>query len=72
MFSTIWLINGTLTGTIISGQSGPESNGNKGVLCILQSPWVGPHYQMKLEVLPWTSNDLFFSEIWNIKLEFFK
>ena len=34
---SIWLIDGTLTGTTTLGQSGPGNNGNKGVLHILQS-----------------------------------
>ena len=37
MSSLIWPIDGTLTGTSKSDQSGPGSNGNKGVHHILQS-----------------------------------
>ena len=35
--SSIWPIDGTLSGATTSGQSGPGSNGNEGVLCIPQS-----------------------------------
>ena len=35
--SFIWHINGTLTATTTLGQSGPGSNGNKGILHISQS-----------------------------------
>ena len=35
--SSIWPIDGTLSGAITLGQSGPGSNGNKGVLHIPQS-----------------------------------
>ena len=36
-FSSIWPIDQTLSGAITPGQSGPESDGNEGVLCIPQS-----------------------------------
>ena len=36
-FSSIWPLDRTLSGATIPGQSGPESNGNEGVLRILQS-----------------------------------
>ena len=36
-FSSIWPIDRTLSGVTTPGQSGPGSNGNKGVLCIPQS-----------------------------------
>ena len=36
-FSSIQPIDRTLPGAIIPGQSGPRSDGNEGVLCILQS-----------------------------------
>ena len=36
-FSSIWPIERTLSGATTPGQSGPGSNGNKGVLCIPQS-----------------------------------
>ena len=36
-FSSIWPIDRTLSGATIPGQSGPRSDGNKGVLCIPQS-----------------------------------
>ena len=36
-FSTIRLIDRTLSGTTTPGHSGPGSDGNEGVLCILQS-----------------------------------
>ena len=35
--SSIWPIDRTLSGATTLGQSGPESNGNEGVLCIPQS-----------------------------------
>ena len=38
MCCSTWLIDKTLTGTTISGQGGAESDGNKGVLHILQTP----------------------------------
>ena len=44
-FSSIWLIDGTLSGATILGQSGPGSDGNKEVLCIHQSSsisWASP------------------------------
>ena len=37
LYSSIWPINGTLSGAITSGQSGPGSNGNEGVFHIPQS-----------------------------------
>ena len=36
-FSSIWPIDRTLSDTTTPGQSGPGSDGNKGVLCISQS-----------------------------------
>ena len=36
-FSFIWPIDKTLSGATTSGQSGPGSYGNEGVLCILQT-----------------------------------
>ena len=36
-FSSIWPVDGTLSGATTSAQSGPGSNGNEGVLCIPQS-----------------------------------
>ena len=36
-FSSIWSIDGTLSGATTPSQSEPKSDGNKGVLCILQS-----------------------------------
>ena len=36
-FSSIWLLDRTLSGAISPGQSEPESNGNEGVLRILHS-----------------------------------
>ena len=42
---SVWLIDGTLTGTTILGhRSG--SNGKKGVFLILKAPEVEPHYHM--------------------------
>ena len=38
---SIWHIDGSLTGTIYSGQSGLGSNVNEGVLYIFQSPGTG-------------------------------
>ena len=35
--SSIWNIDKTLSGATKLGQSGPESNGDEGVLCIPQS-----------------------------------
>ena len=40
MFSSSWPIDRTLSGTTTLGQSGPGSNGNKGVLRITQSYFV--------------------------------
>ena len=42
MNSSIWPIDGSLTGT--PGQSGPESNGNEQVLYIAQALRHEPHY----------------------------
>ena len=39
--SSIWPIDGTLTSTTTVSQSGSESNGNKGVLQIPQTPRQG-------------------------------
>ena len=36
-FSSIWPIDWTLSGATTTGQSGPGSDGNKGILRILQS-----------------------------------
>ena len=36
-FNSIWPIDRTLRGATTPGQSGPESDGNEGVLCIPQS-----------------------------------
>ena len=36
-FSSIWSIDGTLSGATFPSQSGPGSNGNEGILCIPQS-----------------------------------
>ena len=36
-FNSIWPIDRTLSGATTPGQSGPGNDGNKGVLCILQS-----------------------------------
>ena len=35
--SSIWAINRTLLGATTPGQSGPGSNGNERLLCVLQS-----------------------------------
>ena len=37
LFSSIWPIDRTLSGATTWGQSGPGSDGNKGVLCIPES-----------------------------------
>ena len=39
--SSIWPIDGILTGTTTPGQSGPESNGNKEVFHIFQISQTG-------------------------------
>ena len=39
--SSIWPLDGTLTSSTTPGESGPESNGNKGVLYIPQSSRIG-------------------------------
>ena len=44
--SSMWPINGTLTGTTTPGQSEPESNGNEGVLHIPQTLEMEPHHQI--------------------------
>ena len=36
-FSSIWLIDRTLSGATTPGQNGPGSNDNEGVLCIPQN-----------------------------------
>ena len=36
-FSSVWLIDMTLSGATTLAQSGPGTGGNKGVLCIPQS-----------------------------------
>ena len=54
MNSSIWHINGTLTDTTTLSQSEPDSNGNKGVCYIPQTPRLEPHYQMQLNVIPKT------------------
>ena len=36
-FSSIWLIDRTLSGATTPGQNGPGCDGNEGALCILQS-----------------------------------
>ena len=45
---SIWQIDGTLIGTTILGQSGPESNDNEG---IIHSPELEPHHQMRFSVI---------------------
>ena len=42
--SSIWPIDEILTGITTPDQSGPESNGNKEVLHISQTPWLKPHH----------------------------
>ena len=44
--------DGTLTGTIAPGQSGPENNDNEELFHILQTPGLQPHHQMQLYVIP--------------------
>ena len=46
MNSSIWPIEGTLTGTFTSGQSGAGSNSNEGVLHIPQTPILESQHQM--------------------------
>ena len=38
---SIWQKYGTLIGTSTSGQSGPESNGNKGVIFLIEISRIG-------------------------------
>ena len=46
-FNSIWPINRTLSGATTQAQSGPGSNGNVGVLHILQSSSITrPHHQI--------------------------
>ena len=48
-FSSIWLIDRTLSGATTLGKSGPGSDGNKGVLCILKVPvLLETHHQIVL------------------------
>ena len=46
-FSSIWIIDNTLSGATTPDQSGPESDGNKGVLIIPEFPaLLEPHSQL--------------------------
>ena len=54
--SSIWPIDGTLTGTSSPNQSGPESNSHEGVLHILQILRVEPHHLMRISVILRTTN----------------
>ena len=49
--SSISPIDGTLTSTTTSGQSGPGSNGNEEVLPILKTSSLDPHHQMQFNVI---------------------
>ena len=44
--SSIWPIDGTLTGTMTLGQSEPGSNSNERVLQFSKAPELEPQYQM--------------------------
>ena len=50
--SSIWAIDGTLTDTTTSGQSGPGSNGNEGVLYIPQRTKTEPSPSDRLVLHP--------------------
>ena len=52
MNCSIWSIDRILTGISTSGQSGPESNGNEGVLHIPQVLKLEPHYRMQFNAIP--------------------
>ena len=52
--SSIWSLNGTLAGTIITGQRGPETNGNEGVLHISKSIGLDTLPHVLFNVLPRT------------------
>ena len=61
MNSTIWPIDGTLTGTTTLGQSGHESNGNEGVHHIPQTSRLELHHQMQFNVILKTLNQLYYT-----------
>ena len=47
LFSSIWLIDKTLSGATTPGQSGPRSDGNEEVLRIPKAPaLLEPHHQI--------------------------
>ena len=50
MNSSIWPIDGTLTGTTYPSQSGSESKGNERVLHILLTSGLEPNHQMQFSV----------------------
>ena len=65
---SIWPIDGTLTDTATTGQSEPESNGNKGVNSTLPAfPELEPHHQTQFNVMPRTP--IFFWEVSNTSVE---
>ena len=49
---SIWLIDGTLTGTTTPGQSGPGSSSKKELLYILRYLELKPHHHIQLSVIP--------------------
>ena len=49
--SSIWPIDGTLTGTTTLGQGGTKSNGNDKIFHILKTPRLVLHYLMQLNVI---------------------
>ena len=50
-----------LTGATTLGQSGPESNGNGGVLHILWTVRLESHHQMQFDIIAWTLNGFKYS-----------
>ena len=51
MNSSIWPIDGALTGATTPDQSGPGNNDNEGVLYILQTSRLEPHHKMQFNVI---------------------
>ena len=49
---SIWFIDGTLTGTTTSDESGPGSNGSEGALLIPQTTGVQSHYRVEFNAIP--------------------
>ena len=54
--SSIWSIDGTITGASTPGQSRSESNGYEGVLYISQTLRLEPYHQMQFDVIQRTQN----------------